>query len=130
MTEEPKRPSDEIALREWIAPIPNELPIDAVGLWQIIPAAREELGLEGDDLIKCVKYAIAALLERGAKPVRGRLGRGWIEQTQYGSDIDEIIENIVGEWRGWDLADATIYGLWFALPEMISVRCVGRPSQT
>jgi hypothetical protein len=70
-------------LSAWIKQIPAELPVDAVGLWQIIPQAREAFGLEGQELISLVERAIYALLEHGAKPVRGGMGtdHDWIEQT-------------------------------------------------
>jgi len=120
MTQEAIHPTRKTTLTEWINRIPNELPVDAVGLWQIIPVAREDFGLEDDELIHCVERAIAALLERGAKPVRGGVGtdHDWIEQTQYGTRPDEITRNIITEWVSWGMGDPTVGGLWFALPEL------------
>jgi hypothetical protein len=107
-------------LAEWIRQIPAELPADAVGLWQIIPEAREDFGLEGEDLTRCVKQALLALVAAGAKPVRSgkSTGHHWIEQTHYGSDAEEVVGNIIAEWRGWGMGDPTVGGLWFALPEL------------
>ena len=34
-------------LDEWIEKVPGELPVDAVGLWQIVGFARDGFGLSG-----------------------------------------------------------------------------------
>ena len=120
MNGEPTHRSYGTPLSEWIMQIPAELPVDAVGLWQIIPKARHCFGLEGAELIACVRQAISILLDHGAKPVRGGSGtdHDWIEQTQYGTRKEEIVENVLDEWCGWGLANPTAGGLWFALPEL------------
>ncbi len=120
MTQEPTRQDRGTPLSEWISSLPAELPDDAVGLWQIIPVAREDYNLEGNDLIACVERAIIVLVEHGAKPVRG--GRGtehdWIEQPHYGSTPKEIAHNVIVEWSGWSFAEPSCDGIWFALPEL------------
>ena len=108
------------SLSEWITQTAVELLIDAVGLWQIVPDARDTFGLEGDALVSVVKRAIYTLLAHGAKPVRGGVGtdHAWIEQTQYGTEPEEIVRRIIAEWGGWSLGEPTVGGLWFALPEL------------
>lgn len=120
MNEEPTHRSYGTPLSAWIMQIPAELPVDAVGLWQIIPKARHCYGLEGQELIVCVERAIAMLLDHGARPVRSGLdsGHDWIEQTQYGTEPAQITKNIISEWVTWGLGDPTAGGLWFALPEL------------
>jgi hypothetical protein len=46
MNSEPKDRFSGRPLSQWLAEIPNELEIDAVGLWQIIPRLRRDFGLE------------------------------------------------------------------------------------
>jgi hypothetical protein len=88
-------------MSDYIVQVANELPIDAVGMWQIVPGGRRGFGLEGDALTDYVRRCIAELLSRGAVPVVGGGLEGeheWIAQPQYGSQPDEIIENVVREW--------------------------------
>lgn len=59
-----------IPLSEWIKRTPNELEVDAVGFWQIVPVGRDSFGLEGGELNDFVRRSIIALLEKGAAPVR------------------------------------------------------------
>jgi hypothetical protein len=120
MNSEPIHRTDGIPLSEWINQLPAELPVDAVGLWQFVPEAREEFGFADEELIACVERAIHALLAHGARPVIGGAGTQhfWIEQTHYGTQPDEIVGNIIAEWRGWGLGNPTVSGLWFALPEL------------
>jgi hypothetical protein len=54
----------ETPVEEWIAAVPNELPIDAVGLWQIVPAGRDGFELSGLELIEFVRLNLLALLEK------------------------------------------------------------------
>ncbi len=107
-------------MSEWIKMVANELPDDAVGLWQIVPDGRRGFGLEGDALTSYVRRSIAELLSRGAMPVVGGADKGyyWIAQPQYGSQPEEIIENVVREWLANGAQDEDPGGLWFALPDM------------
>jgi hypothetical protein len=41
---------DGTPMSEYIASIPEELPRDAVGLWQIVPAGRNGFRLTGTEL--------------------------------------------------------------------------------
>lgn len=120
MTEEPKHLLYGYPMSEWIKMVANELPDDAVGLWQIVPGGRRGFGLEGDALADCVRRCIAELLSRGAVPVGGGGLEGkhdWIAQPQYGSEPAEIIENVVREWLANGGKDEDPGGLWFALRE-------------
>jgi len=105
-----------IPLSEWIERTPNELEIDAVGFWQIVPIGRDSFGLEDDKLNDFVKRSIIALLEKGAVPVRPSTNEGeaWRVQRQYGSKHDEVAANIITEWLDSGL-DPDHDGLWFAL---------------
>jgi len=97
---------------------PNELPFDAVGLWQIIPKGRHDFGLSGDKLIDFTRRHILALLARGAHPIRfGESGDKWEVQTQYGATPEEIAEGIIAEWLASGQKDPDVEGLWFGLPE-------------
>jgi hypothetical protein len=56
-------------MSEYIVRVANELPVDAVGLWQIVPGGRRGFGLEDEALTDFVRRCIAELLSRGAVPV-------------------------------------------------------------
>lgn len=105
-----------IPLGEWIERIPNELEVDAVGLWQIIPVGRDSFALSGDDLRDFVRRAIMALLQRGALPVKPKKEEGvfWCRQDHYGDAADSIAENIIAEWEKSGV-DPDEDGLWFTL---------------
>jgi hypothetical protein len=103
---------------EYIQKVPAELPIDAVGLWQIVPRGRRRFGLSGDDLTEFVSRCVSALLARGAKPVVGGGGTkyDWIYQPQYGETNSEILDSIMKEWLASGSPECDPGGLWFALP--------------
>jgi hypothetical protein len=104
---------------DYIVQVANELPVDAVGIWQIVPAGRHGFDFEGDALTDFVRRCIAELLSRGAVPVIGGGGTPyhWIAQKQYGSNPDDVIENVVREWLANGAKDEDPGGLWFALRE-------------
>jgi hypothetical protein len=104
---------------DWIEQVANELPFDAVGMWQIVPGGRRGFNLEGDALTEYVRRCVAELLSRGAVPVvgGGDTGHYWIVQRQYGSRPEEIIENVVREWLANGAGDEDPGGLWFARAE-------------
>ena len=107
-------------LSEYIKIVADELPIDAVGLWQIVPQGRFGFGFEGEALTDFVRRCISELLSRGAVPVVGGGLDGeheWIVQRQYGSTQEEIIDNVVREWLANGAKDEDPGGLWFALRE-------------
>ena len=105
-------------LAEHIETVADELPIDAVGLWQIVPAGRSGFGLDGPDLVEFVSRCILALLKHGAKPVQGGGGTKyhWIYQPQYGETDAEILDAVMKEWLASGSSDCDPGGLWFALP--------------
>jgi hypothetical protein len=105
-------------LDEWIEKLPGELPVDAVGLWQIVRFARDGFGLSGKELVQCVRRCLFALFARGAQPVTGSLDNVYIwTLVPYGETREEMANNIVNEWlasgRDPDLGD-----VWFALPHI------------
>lgn len=116
MTREPVDRDFGIPLSEWIERIPNELEMDAVGLWQIVPVGRESFYLEGDALTDFVMRSVIALIKRGAVPVRPAADKEnfWEIQTQYGKLPEEIARNVVNEWQQYGM-DPTEDGLWFTL---------------
>ncbi|MEN6586584.1 MAG: hypothetical protein ABFE02_11150 [Sulfuricella sp.] len=107
-------------IAEYIEKVPNELQIDAVGLWQVVPVGRYDFDLHGEELVDYVRRNIYALLERGAKPVVGATDgvHYWELQTQYGSTSEEIVNAVVTEWLAAGGGDPDPGGLWFALPEL------------
>jgi hypothetical protein len=119
MTNEPTHKFYGISMSEHIVEVANELPDDAVGLWQIVPGARRGFDLEGGALTDYVRRCIAELLSRGAVPVIGGGGteHHWIVQRQYGTTPDEIVENVVAEWLAKGAQNEDPGGLWFSLPQ-------------
>jgi len=122
-------------IADHIQTVPDELSVDAVGLWQIVPAGCDGFELSGDDLIEFICRCVLALLERGAKPVVGGGGTvyDWLLQPQYGETNEEIADSIVNEWLATGAIDPNPGGLWFALPSpyvgrkiVLSPRRVGR----
>jgi hypothetical protein len=71
MTEEPTHWHYGTPMSEWMEQVANELPVDAVGMWQIVPAGRRGFKLEGEALTEYVRRQIGVLLSRGAVPVTG-----------------------------------------------------------
>ncbi len=106
-------------IEERLLKIPNELEIDAVGLWQIISFGREGFGLTGAELVEYARLNILALLNRGAKPVIADFAgeNDWKIKEGYGQTREEIAQAIISEWL-ISGKDPDVGGLWFALPEM------------
>ena len=106
-------------VEEWIEKIPGELPIDAVGLWQIVSFAREGFELSGEELINVTRRSIAALLTKGAVPVVGAMdGVHFWTPVSYGDTSEEICQAILTEWRNSG-RDPDVGDVWFALPHML-----------
>jgi hypothetical protein len=106
-------------LSEWIAAVPNELDVDAVGLWQIIPTLRKEFGLSDSALDLAAREALAGLLGRGAQPVVGvsaQNGR-WERSDKYGNDAGSVIDAVISEWHAMG-RDPGVGDVWFALPQL------------
>lgn len=124
MTAEPIDKYFGTTLSEYVEKIPNELDVDAVGLWQIIPCGRDSFGLEGEALRDFSRRCIRSLLKAGAVPVRASQEKDkfWERQPQYGEDPEEITDKILAEWdrcitdpNNNELWFGTPDGLWFAL---------------
>ena len=121
MTDELRDKYYGYTINEAIELIPGELPVDAVGLWQIVPKGRDGFGLSGEALDDFIRRAIAALLEADAVPVRHVHGSDyeWDIQRQYGSEREQIIEAILAEWH--TMPDDPLIlcgkGVWFARPD-------------
>jgi hypothetical protein len=118
MTEEAQEDVSEQAISEWIALVPDELPDDAVGLWQILAAGQNRFQLEGADLVKYVRRNILVLLEAGAIPVDGGNGTGydWVAKYGYGDTRDAIVHGVVAEWLASQNDQMYPWSVWFALP--------------
>jgi hypothetical protein len=105
-------------VEEWIQKIPGELPIDAVGLWQIVPFGREGFGLSGIELVDIVRRCILVLLSKGAKPVVGALDNVHIwTLVDYGQSNETVADAIISEWITSG-KDPDVGGVWFALPHI------------
>lgn len=117
MSSEPVHSFFGTPLSEWIALVPNELEVDAVGLWQIIPPLRKSFGLHGDALERAVRDVLNGLLARGARPVIGSSAQdgSWEKAIRYGSDPATITNSVIAEWRMMK-RDPDVGDLWFALP--------------
>jgi hypothetical protein len=87
---------------------------DGESLWHIVPAGRS-FGFEGPELSEFVRLCVLRLLEAGAVPVRhsedGPLE--WKEQTQYGTNHEEIADAIVAEWLAKGGGNPPWEYLWF-----------------
>jgi hypothetical protein len=102
---------------EWLEAMPNELPRDAVGLWQIVPLNRHDFGLNDPDLIEFTRRALLAILHRGARPVRGANNpERWVPILEYGDDPERIADAVIAEWLASGAGDPDMAGLWFATP--------------
>jgi hypothetical protein len=102
-------------VEEWI----EKLPVDAVGLWQIVSFGRQGFGLSGEELITVVRQGIAALLAKGAVPVVGaRDGIHVWTPVNYGDMAEETSEAIITEWRSSG-REPDVGDVWFALPHVL-----------
>lgn len=123
MDGEPRHKHFGDTLSDYIRQVTHELPLDGVGLWQIVPGGRYGFDLEGDALTDYVRRCLANLLDYCAVPVVGG-GRDdadgvcWIAQPQYGSKSEDIVENVLQEWLSNGARDEYPGGLWFALPDV------------
>lgn len=120
MNAEPINKYNGVTLSDWIKACPNELDIDAVGLWQIIPTMRRGFGLSGGDLDQAVRDALRALLARGALPVVGSTSDGigyWTHTPRYGEEASATVEAVIAEWHAMGRAP-DVGDVWFALPHL------------
>ncbi len=111
-----------IPMNEWIERLPNELDVDAVGLWQIIPVGEDSFGLSGTGLDDFTYQCIMALLRRGAVPMKAATGAtGWVAETTYQGSQEAVANQIISEWRNQKLVPDHD-GLWFWLPSQLISR--------
>jgi hypothetical protein len=115
MNQEPVDKYFGMPMSEWIARLPNELSVDAVGLWQIIPVGIDSFGLSSEGLEDFTRRCIVALLRSGAIPVRAVSGvPGWVPEVIYHGCHEEVANQIVNDWRIRKfIADHD--GLWFSV---------------
>jgi len=115
MTQEPVDKYFGVPMSEWIARLPNELDVDAVGLWQIIPVGIDSFGLSSERLEEFIYRCIMVLLQKGAVPVRAVSGVSkWIPETTYQGSYEEIANRIVNDWKINKLVPDHD-GLWFSI---------------
>ncbi len=114
MNNEPKDKHFGVPLSEWISNIPNELEVDAVGLWQLVASGRDGFDFNNADLSNFLNLAITSLLEKGAKPVRASDSGEWVVQNQYGKSNETIALNILKEWMESGI-DPDENGIWFSI---------------
>ena len=99
--------------------VPNELEVDAVGLWQIVPCFKRDFGLQGAELERYVRQCISLLLERGAVPVWGNDNKdGWQIWTGLSSHPGPTLEKVIEYWHALG-RDPDLGDIWFALPEFV-----------
>jgi hypothetical protein len=108
-----------IPIAEWIDSVANELPVDAVGLWQIVRGLRLGFDLSGEPLDRYVRLSVAKLIERGAIPVHGTSDHG----CSVRSDLvgTETVERVLTYWKSLD-REPDVSDLWFALPQFIAAK--------
>jgi hypothetical protein len=99
--------------------VPNELEIDAVGLWQIVPALRTAFGLTDTALEHAVRETLNGLLAREARPVVGSSAQDgcWVPVDRYGNDPTAIADAVIAEWQAM-ARDPDVGDVWFAHPRL------------
>lgn len=113
---------------EYVARVPAELAVDAVGLWQVISFGRQGFGLSGEPLVNLVRLCILELLSKGAKPVIGaRDGLHFWKVVNYGERPEEIADGIIKEWQITG-RDPDPGGVWFACSKIYEAATRHEPS--
>lgn len=117
---EPRDKYSGMTLSAYFACVADELSVDAVGMWQIVPNGRHGFALEGGELTEFVRRYVLLLLERGAKPVIGGAGTNyyWLVQSKYGEKKEDIVDAVIAEWLDAGGGDPDFDCVWFALPEI------------
>jgi hypothetical protein len=107
-------------LSEWISRVPNELPQDAVGLWQIAPVLEHHFGLSGAALENALRQTVRALLAAGAIPVEGGHKPGsWSARRDLTGSGEAGIDHVVQYWRELG-READVGDIRFALPSQVA----------
>lgn len=100
-------------IRLWLC----ELQIDAIGLWQIVPALRNGYELAGENLQRYLQIVVTALLRSGAKPVMGCGPNGyysWRPTAIFGETVKAMARIIAAEWAN-NAAYPDVEDAWFAI---------------
>jgi hypothetical protein len=106
-------------IEETVEAFPNELPIDAVGLWQIVNSLKRGFDLENPELAKYVQKSVEALLKAGAVPVIGSTeDKYWHRASGFGGQDKEVIEQVLAYLQRLG-RDPDFGDIWFALPKFI-----------
>jgi hypothetical protein len=101
------------AVNEWIALVPNELGIDAVGLWQVVGPLRTQFGLSGEALATAVRSTVVGLVEAGAMPVQGdSRDLRWHLRTDLASPAEAVVENVMNYLSALG-RDPDVGDVWF-----------------
>ena len=102
-------------LSEWILLVPNELPIDAVGLWQIAPVFEHDFGLSGPALEEALRQTVRGLLAAGAIAVEmSPPSPRWVARSDLAGSGEDCVNRVVQYWR--DLGrEPDVGDVWFAL---------------
>jgi len=110
---------NDLSPSDCVAAFPNELPVDAVGLWQVVNTFRRTFGLEEPDLGIYVRKSIHALLAAGAVPVVGSArDKAWHIARGFDQQGEEKTEAVVQYLRGLG-KDPDVGDLWLALPKFV-----------
>jgi hypothetical protein len=103
-------------ITEWIERVPNELSVDAVGLWQVVPGLRG-FHLSSEQFESYLRLSVAKLVERGAIPVQGSANRGWSVRADLAGT--QTVERVVEYWKALG-REPEVSDIWFALPQFIA----------
>jgi hypothetical protein len=104
---------------ETVEAFQNELPIDAVGLWQIVNSLKRGFDLKNPELNKYVQKSVDSLLKAGAVPVFGSSeDRCWHRASDFRGEDNEIIEQVLTYLQRLD-RDPDVGDIWFALPKFV-----------
>lgn len=115
---EPRHRTFGTTLSEWISLTPRELPIDAVGLWQIVKNLESGYGLSGKALEDAVRSSVEALLAAGALPVQGsRADSRWHLRSDLAKPQEQVLEKVMAYWKTLG-RDPDVGDIWFAKREM------------
>jgi hypothetical protein len=107
-------------LSEWLWRVPNELPRDAVGLWQIAPVLEHHFGLSGAALESALRQAVHGLLAAGAMPVEGSDSPGrWALRSDLAASGEAGVDRVVQYWRELG-REPNVGDIWFALPSQVA----------
>ena len=114
-TGEPRHKEFGTPLSEWLARIPAELPVDAVGLWQVVAPLKYDFGLSGDALVGAVRTAVQGLLAAGAVPVQGAKNPSrWVMCQDLSGSDDLAVDLVVDYWQALG-RDPHVGDIWFTL---------------